>query len=331
MSEERECSQGFDFEIPRVVDEIKKSGARKVMLQFPEGLRRSALWVSREIAKQTGLDVRVSGDSCFGSCDLCFVDDGTILVHFGHAPVDDDENTIYVEARSYCALLPAAEAALPLLKKNIGLVTTVQHAHRLHEVLPFLREKGITALIGDGGGRTKYPGQVLGCNASAARKIASKVEQFLYIGGGMFHPLAVRLSVGKPVIAVDPFALEAQDVEPVADRFLRRRHGAIERTSAAKRFGVLLCTKSGQRREAEAKRMMRLLEDKKRDAILLEVDEASPGHIAGFGLDAIVSTACPRLAIDEDGMFGMPVLTPAELEIALSARKWDDYELDQMD
>jgi 2-(3-amino-3-carboxypropyl)histidine synthase len=47
-----------------------------------------------------------------------------------------------------------------------------------------------------------------------------------------------------------------------------------------------------------------------------------------FQLDAFVSTACPRLAIDDYLRFRKPMLTPIELEVALGARKWDDYLFD---
>ena len=46
--------------------------------------------------------------------------------------------------------------------------------------------------------------------------------------------------------------------------------------------------------------------------------------------DAFVSTACPRVAIDDAMKFKKPVLTPIEFEILLGERDWNNYEFDQI-
>ncbi|MEW5936922.1 MAG: diphthamide biosynthesis enzyme Dph2 [Candidatus Thermoplasmatota archaeon] len=323
---------GFDFEISRIVETAKRSGARQVKLQFPEGLRRHAHRVAGEIARATGLEVIVSGEPCHGACDLCPAAEDTLLVHFGHAPISPQpENVLFVEARASLPLVPAAEKALTLLRSPLGLVTTVQYVHRLQDVISFLRERGIQALVGKGGPRIAHPGQLLGCDVSAARAIAPEVSQFLYIGEGIFHPLAVRLALGTEVIAADPAAHQVQSVEQVAERFLRQRHAAIVRAQSAGQFGVLLCTKSGQHRPLLARRICEMLRAHGKEAVIIEMWEIHPMTLTEFGLDAYVSTACPRLALDDACRFSMPVLSPSEMEIALSLRRWEDYEIDLMD
>ena len=72
------------------------------------------------------------------------------------------------------------------LPTRIGLVTTIQHMHKLEEVKTFLEKKGKKAVI---------CGQVLGCNASCTA--GKDVDAFLYIGSGRFHPIGVALKTLK--------------------------------------------------------------------------------------------------------------------------------------
>ena len=99
------------------------------------------------------------------------------------------------------------DSAINALPKKIGVVTTIQHLHKLDEVMMQLKE----AVKG---------GQVLGCNAEAAEKISDKVDAFLFIGTGEFHPIAVALKTGKPVYTWNPFAKKLSVVE---DKDLIRR------------------------------------------------------------------------------------------------------------
>lgn len=78
----------YDFELERVVSEIRDSGARLVGLQFPEGLKTRALRVAREIESSTGARVVVMTDPTYGACDLKEEQADRLgldlVVHFGH-------------------------------------------------------------------------------------------------------------------------------------------------------------------------------------------------------------------------------------------------------
>jgi len=79
----------FDMEVGRIVSEVRKADARRVGLQFPEGLKEEALGIAREIEAKTRADVIVMADPTYGGCDIkrsaaekLGVD---LLVHFGHS------------------------------------------------------------------------------------------------------------------------------------------------------------------------------------------------------------------------------------------------------
>jgi 2-(3-amino-3-carboxypropyl)histidine synthase len=174
----------------------------------------------------------------------------------------------------------------------------------------------------------KNAGQVLGCNVTAASSIKDEVDQFLYLGSGDFHPLAVSLATGKPVIVMDPLMQEIRDVEQLKDRILRQRHGAIALASEARSFGIIVSSKPGQQRKALADKLKAMLLSKRRKAFLIVMDNVTPDQLVAFQLDAFVSTACPRLAIDDYLRYRKPMLTPIELEVALGLRDWGDYIFD---
>jgi 2-(3-amino-3-carboxypropyl)histidine synthase len=80
----KELSKKYDLELDRVANEIKKSKAKTILLQFPEGLKPYALAVSDEIEEKTGVNVRIWLGSCFGACDLPR-SDADLVIQFGHA------------------------------------------------------------------------------------------------------------------------------------------------------------------------------------------------------------------------------------------------------
>jgi len=324
--------EDFDFDLVRVVKTIRERDCRKVLLQFPEGLKRRAPEIATAIGERTDAMIIVSGEPCFGACDIPETD-ADLVVHYGHLPIPslaNSKSVLYIQARSNADPLPVLEKALPQLSGKIGLLTTAQHMHLISDMTLFLRSKGIDIVVGKGDSRIYADGQVLGCNASSARAVAGAVDTFLFVGTGNFHPLAVALSTSKPVLVADPVSSELRDVAAVKDSLLRQRHAAIERARQARRIGIIVSSKQGQRREALAMRTSGFLAAAGFETVLVEMGLVTPGKLDNIGLDAWVSTACPRLAIDDYVAFSRPVLTPPEAEILVGKRAWDDYIFDEI-
>jgi 2-(3-amino-3-carboxypropyl)histidine synthase len=293
-----------------------------VALQFPAGLKRRGFTVAQEL-RAAGFAVILSGDPCYGACDLALdaLDVADVLVHFGHAPVGHHDRVIH-EPVSMDYDPEIVRRVLPLLRgPRVGLVTTVQHVHLLAAVAEVLRGAGFDPVVAGGSGRTPHPGQVLGCSFRAARETGA--GEILFVGTGLFHPLGVQLATGARVVALDPYTGQAEEVS--ADRFLRQRFGLIERARDAERIGVIVSSKSGQQRLELARRLAGLSDR----AVLVMMREVTPEGLLDLGCDAYVNTACPRLAYDDQARFPVPVLTPAEFEILLGIRSWENYVVDE--
>ena len=324
----------YQFKLDEIIDKIRDMGAEIVGLQFPEGLKVHATQLSDEIEAKTGVTVLISGDPCWGACDLSdremegLVD---LLVHFGHTPLPIEYKvpTLFIEASYHLESMEILNESLMLLegKEKIGLVTTTQNLHLLDDAASFLEENGKQVVMKEGSGTLK--GQVLGCNFSSVQDLP--VDAFLYLGSGNFHPLGIKLSTQKPVIIADPYLNQARNIDEVADRILRIRFARIIRAKEAQKFGILISSKVGQSRWELAKSLKKMIYKGGKEAYLILLDEINPPSLMPFmDLDAFIVTACPRIAIDDSEMYEKPLLTPHELEIVLGIREWEDYKMDEI-
>lgn len=325
-------NEAFDLKPDYIINVIKKTGAKFVGFQFPEGLKRKGPELAKMVEEATGAEIVISGDPCYGACDLdrTLLDQVDILFHFGHAELEDtklSEKVYFIETRSAIDIRPIVEKAVPELKGQIiGLISTVQHVHKLPDACAVLKANGKTCVIGRGDSRLAYPGQVLGCNFSAARD--EVCDEYLYIGSGDFHPLGVALSTKKRVLAADPFSGEVREVD--SSRILRQRSAVIAKSLDAEAFGIIVSSKNGQERLELASSLKALAKKHGKEAYLILIDLVTPDQLLQFKVDAFVNTACPRLAIDEVGRFPSPMLTPQEFEIVLGEREWENLVLDEI-
>jgi 2-(3-amino-3-carboxypropyl)histidine synthase len=330
----------FDVDMEAITRAVYDSGAKVVGVQLPEGLKRMALPLVEAIKQATGATVVLSADPCYGACDL--VDDQfepldvQLVIHVGHSPLGDTKPripTFFLDAPSRLDIGPAVRASLYKLGRGgrIGLLTTTQHRHVLGEAKAILEAAGYEVSIGTGGKRLAFPGQVLGCDLSAAKDVENKVDTFLLLGGGTFHAIGVAMDTRRPVVIADVETGEARTVQEDLDRVLRRRSATIGEAMDCQTFGILIEARPGQRRWNLAQSLADDLHDSGRQAVLMVLRNISPDRLVAIGLDAYVNTACPRLTIDDQSLFPMPLLTPIELRIVLGRDGWDDYLLDTFD
>ncbi len=323
--------KGFDFEEERIKQEITKLGAKRVLLQLPEGLKPEGLRLAKIVEKAGALPI-ISADPCYGACDIATAEAERLgvelIVHFGHAKMVKHERvpTVYVEARATATIDDAVEQAIPLLDKwgKIGLATTVQHVQALDEVREILVRAGKVVVIGDAG-RINYAGQVTGCDYSNVKSIANEVEAFLFIGGGQFHALGIALSTSKPTMIADPYEKRAYSIDAEAQKILKQRWACIEEAGRAKTFGVLIGLKLGQKRFDEALTIKDALEKKGKTAFLFAIREVLPEALMEFPtVDAYVNTACPRISIEAASKFPKPVLTVNEFRVIAGELSWEN-------
>ena len=80
--------ENYDLELNRAVEEIKKSDAKLVCIQLPDGLKPKAREIQQHIERNTDASVVICLGSCWGGCDVPIsvqklgVD---ILIQWGHS------------------------------------------------------------------------------------------------------------------------------------------------------------------------------------------------------------------------------------------------------
>ncbi|MBX5320649.1 diphthamide biosynthesis enzyme Dph2 [Candidatus Bathyarchaeota archaeon A05DMB-3] len=321
----------FDFEEERVKQEIAKLGAKRVLIQLPEGLKSEGPRLAKIVEKAGALPI-ISADPCYGACDLATAEaeslGADLIIHYGHAKLLKYEKvpTVYIEARATLSVTEALEKALPLMDgwRKIGLATTVQHVQTIDEAKEILIRAGKTVMIGDSG-RLNYPGQVIGCDYSNVKSIANDVEGFLFIGGGRFHALGLALSTSKPTVVADPYEKRAYSIGEETEKILKQRWASIQEAQKAKTFAVLVGLKPGQIRLEEALNIREKLEKSGKDAYLFAVREVTPEKIMNFlTVDAYVNTACPRISLDAPSKFSKPMLTLNEALVVIGELSWKE-------
>ncbi len=318
----------YAYDLSPAIAEILRAGAKRVGLETPDGLKRLAPEAAREIESKTGAQVAISGEPCWGACDmnLKLWEQVDILVHLGHAPMLVRERVVYVPVRMEVDVLPVVELALERLPgRRVVLLTTVQHLHQMERVEALLRARGKEPLYGPAGGRVKAPGQMLGCDFRAAR---ADGDALLYVGSGDFHPLGAAMGTRLPVVVADPVTGQVRVV--TADGLLEERRRVLKRAAGARRWGILVSPKPGQARGGLARKLAGEAARKGWETQTVFMDEVAPSKVDNFGFDAWVNTACPRLALDDAHRFEKPMLTPQEFEILLGLRRWEDYAFDEI-
>jgi 2-(3-amino-3-carboxypropyl)histidine synthase len=320
---------------PELFEAVRSGGHRRIALQVPAGLVRNAHELAGRIRQETGASVTLVARACFGACD--FPSEGEVpgadaLVVLGHSPIPNvrlTTPTYFVEMRHAGgdpdALAETLRAAG--VPSRLGLVASVQHLDLLPRLSDALRSRGITLETGTGDHRLFYASQALGCNYTSAQSIASRVDGYLFVGTGRFHPLGLAYAVDKPVWSLDPL----QNVlEPPIDRasLVRDRQILVARAMDARSFGILVSSFAGQNRSGMAAALAERARRAGRVAELLVTDRVDPRDLEGRNLDAYVCTACPRIALDDYRLYPKPMLTPPEFLMALGELPLEPYRFD---
>src|SRR5216117_4470580 len=322
----------YDLEEDRLVAEITGRGARRLLIQLPDGLKNEGPRLASLIRDKTGVEVFVSASPAWGACDLSLDAaarlKADLMVHYGHNEfLRDGSNgipVVYIPAKSRHEIIPVVEKSLPLLQgTRIGLATVVQHLHTLPETTRYLEAKGFRVQHPGRGPWAHETGQVLGCDYFGLKRIEPEVDSFLVIGS-YFHGLGAALSLEKPTLLADPYDKTVQSLDQDRARIIRQRYAMVEKARQASNFGIIISTKPGQSNPTIALNIQGQLQETGKKAVILYADEVVPDKLLDFtAIEAYVDTAGPRLALDNPERFSKPIVTRDEILVAIGASTWE--------
>jgi len=278
---------------------LKKKGVKRIFIQYPEGLKLRIQSITKKI-EDSGFETVICCEPCYGACDIRDYEAGRlgcdVILHIGHSDMKIKSKLPVIYWEYFYTVDPT-----PILKKEIkkltkfkkiGLLTSVQFVKATEKVKDYLKDVGKEVYIHKS---LKYPGQILGCNVDAAKNIENKIDCFLYVGAGKFHPVGVAVNTEKPVFSLDLEKNKLYSLETEREKWLKKRAWHDSKLEDARNIGIIVCWKKGQERVKEARRLKKELENKGKEVSILAFDNFKKEKIEGLKFDTLLNLACPRL------------------------------------
>ncbi|MDD5331285.1 MAG: diphthamide synthesis protein [Candidatus Nanoarchaeia archaeon] len=186
--------------------------------------------------------------------------------------------TLFIEARSNEDISKALSKVK--IKGKIGLASSIQFLHKLPEANKILKNSVIA-------------GQVLGCNASACKRIKNKIDCFLYIGSGEFHPIRIAVETEKPVYILNPLTNEISLLnENIVKNYKKQLQGKLIKYYNAEKVGIIFSSKPGQNKLKDLEKIKKI----NKELYFFVADNINAAEFENFpDIDIWVNTACPRI------------------------------------
>ncbi|TDH68432.1 hypothetical protein CCR75_007666 [Bremia lactucae] len=365
-----QCDISIYYDIARTVDQIRWGGYTKIALQFPDSLLPDAPEVQQELKNELlGQYERVFvlGDTSYGSCCVdevaaqhlladCIVHYGRsclsattkipVIYVFGNASIDIDDCV-----QKLCEEIGGVDAT-----KTLVLLYEPRYHHASSVVFQGLKdtfsdrelllgqmktfydpkdERQDASLNKEGEGSTttvlSIGGQEIVAEA-ASITITPETFTLLYIGAESAHLDCILMRYS----AVDCFSynpeMNCTRKEGVSvNRLLMRRFYLVQQAKEAQVFGILMGTLGVNRYLDVVHGLQNLIKKSGRKSYLFVVGKVNVAKLANFAeIDAFVLVACQQNTLMDSKDFYKPIVTPYEVQIALSpSEEWNgQYKTD---
>jgi 2-(3-amino-3-carboxypropyl)histidine synthase len=301
----------------RALDKLRQYKAKRVFIQFPEGIKLKIQKIAKDIEKE-GYEVVICTEPCFGACDIRDFEAARLgcdtILHIGHEDYGAESDLPIVFWEYFIPSNP-----VPILEKefskiegfnNIGLVTSIQFVNTIEKIRKFLESKGKKALTYKA---LQHAGQILGCHLEAALKIEPDVDCFLCISAGKFYGLGLVMKTEKPMFCLDLERNEIFDLKAFKRKVQKIIAWNKSQLEEANKVAILVSWKRGQSKSPFE--LKKKLEERGKDVYILSMDEITPEKLMGLDIEAAVNLACPRIGIDDLERYKLPVLNLEHVDI----------------
>lgn len=303
----------YNFEVGKTLRTIKRLNAKRVTLQFPDGLLKYSFVIIDIIEKYTDAECVILNDVVYGGC--CVDDesvDSDLLVHYGHSclvPVGDMSiKTLYVFVDIKIDVGHVAEMIEKNFEGKVGVIGTIQFNSSINKLRRILNERrDVECMLPQV--KPLSGGEVLGCTSPRITGVSAVIS----IGDGRFHLESAMIQ--NPHLAFYkycPFSRRMTQEFYDYEHMLEGRRSEIRRAFEGRAFGVIL----GSLGKQGSKKILRAVMEKLRghEVYLIMLDEISSAKLERYEfIDSFVQISCPRLSIDWGKFFKKPLLSPFEV------------------
>lgn len=296
-----------------VIRKLKALNAKKVFVQFPEGLKLRIQEMTKELEKN-GFEIYLCLESTWGACDIREDEARRLkcdaILHVAHSDfgVKSEIPVVYYDYFLNGNPAPILEKEYHKLEnyQKLGLVTSLQFIPAAKKVKEFLESKGKKVFMTKSP-LEKYEGQMLGCRTGAGKALESKVDAFLCVSAGKFYGLGLAIDTQKPLLNLDLEKCEIYSIDDIKNKVQKITAWNKEVLKEARRVGFLISWKRGQM-FGNPSALKKKLEKNGKEVYMLAMDELSPQKLEGLKLDILVSFACPRISTDDQDKYKVPML-----------------------
>lgn len=330
----------YNFEVKKTIWKIRAAGAKRVALQFPEGLLLFSCTLADVITRFTGAETVIMADVTYGAC--CVDDLGAaalgcdFLVHYGHSclvPIDSTHPRVkmlyvFVDIAFDTGHLVACVRDNFPAGAKLALLGTIQFASALHAAREALAGAYPSLVVPQA--KPLSPGEVLGC--TSPNMSALGLDALVFVADGRFHLESVMIhNPSLPAYRYDPYSKVLSREGYDTEGMMAVRQDVISTATAAPgKWGVILGTLGRQGSHAVLSRLEAALTSAGKEHVTVLMSEISFAKLTAFpDVGVWVQVACPRLSIDWGAACPVPLLTPYEAYVALGRTSWrETYPMD---
>lgn len=329
----------YHFEIPKTIKRIKEKGAKRVALQFPEGLLLFSAPIADLLEAETGAEMVILGDVTYGAC--C-VDDFSasalgcdFLVHYGHSCLISIKdcvisNMMYVFVEIDIDLQHFIDTVRTLVPKTerVACIATIQFVSSMRAALQQLEDYFETPPFVPQN-KPLSSGELLGCTSPTVTD--PTISTVIYVGDGRFH--LESFMIANPAIKAlqyDPYKKQMTRESYDHTQMHTLRKEAIEVGRRATSVALVMGTLGRQGNPRVVDRIVALCERRGVKVTMFLMSEIFPSKMEQIDdVDCYIQVACPRLSIDWGYAFPKPLLSPYEAEVAMGSTEWrETYPMD---
>ncbi|UXI22709.1 Bardet-Biedl syndrome 1 protein-like [Sarcoptes scabiei] len=347
--------ENYNFEIYKTIWRIRKDCAKRICLQFPDGLfifATSIVDVLREFCPES--EFIIMSDVTYGAC--CIDDVKTkelncdMIIHYGHSclvPINRTLNNVsilyvFVDIRfDLLHFIGTIAKNFNPKEHKICLASTIQFVSSLHMAVQELKQNHSFEVFVPRS-QPLTPGEILGCTAPKIE--ANQANTIIFVADGRFHLEALMIAnPDLPAYRYDPYSKDLTREYYEFDKMISLRTEAIKKATECLRqnqvVGIVIGTlgRQGSMRIFEA--LKSLLSKSSSQSMIMGffIAEISPKLLEEIGKDLVkvwIQIGCPRLSIDWGADFipsrEIPILSPFEFRTAIRNLDEKDSELNDL-